>query len=149
LKTLGNDKVIIWAAYQRDVELISIALKKEFGPDSFVTYYGKTPHDQRADNLIKFRSNATCNYLVGTAATGGKGITLVESNKTIYYSNTYSLEDRLQSEDRNHRIGQTKSVTYIDFVTPDTLDIKILDNLKSKKDLASEVLDQIPELLGI
>lgn len=146
LESLGDQKVIIWCAFQMDVELICRALDRV--PDKYyVTYYGKTPADERQQNLKDFHEDPKTLWLVGTAATGGKAITLVESHTTIYFSNTYNLEDRLQSEDRNHRIGQVKKVTYIDFVTPKTVDTKILDSLKSKKDLASEVLDNFRMLI--
>ena len=60
----------------------------------------------------------------------------------VYYNNSYDLEIRLQSEDRAHRIGQNKNVTYIDLVTPATVDEKILKALKSKIDIAGEVLGE-------
>jgi len=52
------------------------------------------------------------------------------------------LEIRLQSEDRAHRIGQKNRVTYIDLVSPDTIDEKILQALRSKIDLAGQVLGE-------
>jgi SNF2 family DNA or RNA helicase len=60
----------------------------------------------------------------------------------IYYSNSYDLEIRLQSEDRAHRIGQANKVTYIDLVSPDTIDEKILKALRGKIDLAGKVLGE-------
>ena len=48
----------------------------------------------------------------------------------------------MQSEDRAHRIGQTKSVTYIDLVSPKTIDEKILKALRDKVDIASQVLGE-------
>lgn len=140
-------KVIIWCNFQRDVELIIAALSEN--KDGYpVHYYGKTSGDERQAAINSFRNDPRCKWFVGTAATGGKGITLVEANTTIYYSNGYNLEDRLQSEDRNHRIGQKKTVTYLDFVTPKTVDARILKALKAKKDLASQVLDVFPQLLA-
>jgi hypothetical protein len=50
----------------------------------------------------------------------------------IYYSNGYDLEKRLQSEDRAHRIGQKKSVTYVDLIAAKTVDEKIVKALRSK-----------------
>ena len=38
-----------------------------------------------------------------------------------------------------HRIGQTDSVTYIDFVCPNTIDEKILKALSTKKKLADQI----------
>jgi len=60
----------------------------------------------------------------------------------VYYSNGYDLEKRLQSEDRAHRIGQTKSVTYVDIIAEDTVDEKIVKALRDKINIASEVLGE-------
>ena len=60
----------------------------------------------------------------------------------IYYSNSYDLEIRLQSEDRAHRIGQTNKVTYIDLMTEKTVDEKIIKSLRNKIDLATKVLGE-------
>jgi SNF2 family DNA or RNA helicase len=60
----------------------------------------------------------------------------------IYYSNSFDLEVRLQSEDRAHRIGQTSKVTYIDLITPDTVDEHIVKALRNKINIASEVLGE-------
>ena len=59
-----------------------------------------------------------------------------------YYSNNYDLEIRLQSEDRAHRIGQKKSVTYIDIMADETVDSKIVKSLRKKINIASEVLGE-------
>ena len=60
----------------------------------------------------------------------------------IYYSNGYDLEKRLQSEDRAHRIGQKKSVTYVDFIAPKTVDEKIVKALRNKIAIASKVMGE-------
>ena len=62
---------------------------------------------------------------MGTPQTGGYGITLTQANTVIYYSNGYDLEKRMQSEDRAHRIGQKKVVTYVDIIAEDTVEIKL------------------------
>ena len=80
--------------------------------------------------------------MIGTPQTGGYGITLTQANTVIYYSNGYDLEKRLQSEDRAHRIGQKKTVTYIDMIAEDTVDEKIVEALKKKINIASEVMGE-------
>jgi SNF2 family DNA or RNA helicase len=60
----------------------------------------------------------------------------------IYYSNGYDLEKRLQSEDRAHSIGQKKSVTYVDLISEETVDEKIVKALRKKINIASEVLGE-------
>jgi SNF2 family DNA or RNA helicase len=74
---------------------------------------------------------------------GGIGLTLTAASYVIYYSNSFSLEDRLQSEDRAHRKGQTKSVTYIDIMMDHIIDKQIVTALKNKKSVADFVEQSI------
>jgi len=135
-------KAIIWANYQKDVAQIIEHIEKEYGPGSVVDYYGLTPQEDRQENIRKFQNGSECRFLVGTPQTGGYGITLTKANTVIYYSNGYDLEKRLQSEDRAHRIGQKKNVTYIDIICDDTVDEKIVKALRDKINIASEVLGE-------
>jgi SNF2 family DNA or RNA helicase len=136
-------KVIIWANYIHDIENIVEAVKKEHGNDSVVQYYGAIESDQRQKAIEKFQDpRSTVRFFVGNPQTGGYGITLTEANTVIYYSNGYDLEKRLQSEDRAHRIGQKKSVTYIDLIAEKTVDEKIVKALRKKINIASEVLGE-------
>ena len=135
-------KAIIWAHYQWDIKDIIKEIVKVHGPGSVVDYYGLTPQDERQDNIRKFQEDDKCRFIVGTPQTGGYGITLTAANTVIYYSNGYDLEKRLQSEDRAHRIGQKKSVTYVDINAEETVDEKIVKSLRKKINIASEVLGE-------
>ena len=135
-------KAIIWAHYQYDITTIIKEIVKVYGPGSVVDYFGLTPQNERDANRKKFQSDPKCRFLVGTPATGGYGLTLTAANTVIYYSNGYDLEKRLQSEDRAHRIGQKKSVTYVDINAEDTVDEKIVKALRKKINIASEVLGE-------
>lgn len=144
-----DGKIIIWAAFRHDVERIMLDLIEDYGKESAVHYYGDTTDDDREEAIRRFRNDPACRFFVGTAATGGMGITLVEAATTIYYSNGYNLLHRIQSEDRNHRIGQKASaVTIIDIVCEDTVDPRIVKILRAKKELASLVLDNWGKLLA-
>jgi len=135
-------KAIIWAHYQYDITAIIQAVSKKYGPGSIVDYYGLTPQEERQPNIKRFQDDPECRFIVGTPSTGGYGITLTAANTVIYYSNGYDLEKRLQSEDRAHRIGQKKSVTYVDLMADDTVDEKIVQALRKKINIASEVLGE-------
>tara|TARA_Y100001972_G_scaffold10137_1_gene11098 strand:- start:252 stop:1589 length:1338 start_codon:yes stop_codon:yes gene_type:complete len=135
-------KAIIWANYQKDITSIIESIIKVYGPGSVVDYYGLTPQEERQDNIRKFQNDSKCRFLVGTPQTGGYGITLTQANTVIYYSNGYDLEKRLQSEDRAHRIGQKKTVTYVDLICEDTIDEKIVKALRDKINIASEVMGE-------
>ena len=67
---------------------------------------------------------------------------MTAANTVIYYSNGYDLEKRLQSEDRAHRIGQKKNVTYVDILAEETVDEKIVKALRKKINIASEVMGE-------
>lgn len=143
----STGKIIIWANFRHDVGMIEKALADEYGPSSVVTYYGGTSDEARAIALERFQGDVECRFFVGTPSTGGRGLTLVQSSTTIYYSNGYNLEHRLQSEDRNHRIGQKNNVTVIDIVATKTVDERIVKILKEKKNLADLVLDSWRNLI--
>ena len=136
-------KAIIWANYIHDIEHITKAIKKKYGDDSIVQYYGAIDTKQRQEGIKKFQDpNSPARFFIGNPQTGGYGITLTAANTVVYYSNGYDLEKRLQSEDRAHRIGQKKSVTYVDLVAPKTIDEKIRKALRAKINIASEILGE-------
>jgi len=136
-------KAIIWATYTHDIKKIRESLAEKYGEDSVADYYGETPQDERQEIVERFQDkDSPLRFFVGQPRTGGYGITLTAANTVIYYSNSYDLEIRLQSEDRAHRIGQTNKVTYIDLVSPQTIDEKILGALKNKIDIAGQVLGE-------
>ena len=135
-------KAIIWAHYQYDVQTILDVIKKEYGDDSVVDYYGKTPNEDRQDNIKKFQSDPKCRFLVGTPSTGGYGLTLTAASTMIYYSNGYDLEKRQQSEARIDRIGQEKPMTYIDIICENTVDERIVKALRKKINIATEIMGE-------
>lgn len=137
--------LVIFCAYRHNVHQVTSALAQEHGEDKVVSYYGESSQSDRTAAIERFQ-NGEADFFVGTSA-AAKGITLHRASTLIYYSNSYSLETRLQSQDRIHRIGQTSKCTYIDLVTPGTVDQMILKALLAKKDLADTVLKDIRDLL--
>ena len=136
-------KVIIWATFTYDIQQIAKALRDRFGPEAVATYYGETPQEERQEIVRRYQDlEDPLRFFVGQPRTGGYGITLTAANTVVYYSNSYDLEIRLQSEDRAHRIGQTNKVTYVDIISPDTVDEKIVKALKEKINLAQQVLGE-------
>jgi len=138
-----DGKVIIWATYRRDIENIRLALQKEYGMNSVATYFGDTEAEERQQIVTNFQNpDHELRFFVGNPRTGGYGLTLTAAKTVIYYSNNFDLEVRLQSEDRAHRIGQTNKVTYIDFISPGTVDEHIVKALRNKINIANAVLGE-------
>lgn len=134
-------KAVIWVVYRCNVDEIAQAVGKVYGRESVVTYFGETSDEDRATAIDRFQNDATCRFFVATAATGGSGLTLTAAETAVYYANTHRAGQRAQSEDRIHRAGQHKAVTYIDMIVPNTIDEKILLALRTKRDLADLIID--------
>ena len=135
-------KVVIWAHYQRDVTRIIKEIVKKYGEESCVDYFGLTPQEDRQSNIKKFQEDDNCRFFVGTTQTGGYGITLTAASTMVYFSNGYDLEKRTQSEARIDRIGQQKPMTYIDIISENTVDDKIVIALRKKQNIASEIMGE-------
>jgi SNF2 family DNA or RNA helicase len=134
-----SGSLIIWCAYQQDVRRVTRHLHAIYPDRTVVQYYGPTPQSERAANVQAFQ-DGHADFFVGTAATGGFGITLTAAHNVIYYSCSFDLEHRLQSEDRCHRDGQTCAVTYVDLVANRTVDVKVLRALRDKKNVADAIM---------
>jgi SNF2 family DNA or RNA helicase len=123
-------QAIVWARFNYDVDRLMDLLGKRA-----VRYDGRVSDENRARAKDAFQGGES-QFFVGKTAAAGIGLTLHAARSVVYYSNTFSLEDRLQSEDRAHRIGQNFPVSYIDLVTPGTVDQKIVSALRAKLDVS-------------
>lgn len=133
-------KIIIWTTYRESVLRITRHLSKNHGIESVRAYYGDISNDDRKKNVDDFQNpDSPVRFLVANKA-ASRGLTLTRAALNIYFTNDYNLEDRLQSEDRTHRIGTKESVVYTDFVTPDSVDEKILKALFNKVELNNQVV---------
>lgn len=129
---------IIWARFRRDIDLIMLAL----GPQRAVRFDGRVDDAERTLAKQRFK-NGDVQFFVANPAVGGEGLTMVNAKTVIYYSNSFKLMERLQSEDRAHRIGQGDPVHYIDLQAVGTVDIHITRSLRKKFDLASQVTGDV------
>jgi hypothetical protein len=133
-----ESKVIVWCKFR--FEILEMQRELERRGISCVTFYGDTPEAERVANRMRFQNDPSLRVFIGQVRTGGIGITLTAADTVIYLSNTFSTEDRVQSEDRAHRIGQTKPVTYYDLLSPRTIDIRVLNVLRANKRLSDEIM---------
>ena len=138
-----SGKIIIWATYKHNIEVIKLELQKIYGMNSLGVYTGDTKASERQEIITAFQDpDSPMRFFLGNPQTGGYGITLTQAKTVIYYSNSYDLEKRLQSEDRAHRIGQTNRVTYVDLIAPKTVDEKIVKALRDKINISTQVLGE-------
>ena len=138
----NEGKFIIWANYIYNIEKIIKILQDRYGIDSVVSVYGAVDAEQRIRNVKRFENDDAVRFFVGNPSTGGYGLNLVSASYVIYYSNSYNLEVREQSEDRAHRIGQDKNVLVIDLIIKGTVDEMIISALKGKIKLSAKTLGE-------
>lgn len=134
---------IIWSRYREDIDRIVEAVRKEYGEDSIAQFHGGNTNS-RDSEAHRFLNEKSCRFIVSTQQSGGYGNTWLNGRQTIYYSNSEDLEHRLQSEDRPHRAGQTKTCWYTDLCTPGTIQEKMIKKLRAKMDIASTILGDDP-----
>lgn len=120
-----NEKLIIWAWYEEDIKAIKKMLEIE--GISFIT--------ARDENCAqKYETDDSIRVFLGQTAQG-IGITLNAASCMIYYSHGAALEPRLQSMDRNYRIGQKKTVVVKDYLARGTIEETLVNLLEHKKDV--------------
>ena len=131
----AGQSIIVWCAYRHEVNRVVDILAAQYGRNSVVEIHGGIDEKGRAESVAAIQSR-TARFLVGIAASGGVGVTATAASVVVYYSNNFSYINRVQSEDRAHRIGQTRTVTIVDLVAAGTIDETILKALDVKTDLA-------------
>lgn len=140
----SGKNIIVWARFTEEIlQIKQLCEEQKF---SCCTYTGATSKSERPRLVQEFEEGDT-QIFIGQQAAGGTGITLVRAEHVIYYSNSFKLEDRLQSEDRAHRIGQKNSVLYEDLMCPGTVDVKITTALRNKQEIAALINGDIDKLL--
>lgn len=128
--TLGeidaSAKVLIWSKYRRCLSSIVELLTQKYGVHAVSQFHGGLTETKRNAELDRFRHDAR--FLVATPSCGGYALTLNEATHVVFYTNGFKYADRLQAEDRCHRVGQTNKVTYIDLVCSQSIDERIRES---------------------
>lgn len=133
-----DHKAIIYARFRKDIDLICGMM--EATGRNYVRLDGSTKDHMRQRAVERFQDpQDEVQFLVANPAVAGEGLTLHAARTVVFYNNSFKLVERLQAEDRAHRIGQMHPVTYIDLVAEDTVDEKVVDALQRKRDVATLV----------
>ena len=137
-------KVIVWCRFRPEVARLLVAVRERFPKMAVGAIHGGQNLAQRQE-AIRMMTPETAPegpaLVVGTPSTGSMGLTLVAADHVVYLSQDYRLVTRLQSEDRVHRPGQTRPVSYFDIVAvgpngQKTVDHTIVKALHDKENVA-------------
>lgn len=139
LEDIGEDKCIIFAKYQDEINDIALLLQSE--NKSYIEFTGKISQKKRQENREKFKNHVQ--FILANKQCGAYGLNLQFCHNIIFYSNDFDLATRLQAEDRVHRIGQDKIVNIYDICCKYTIDVFIANCLQNKTNLLDSFKKQI------
>jgi SNF2 family DNA or RNA helicase len=136
-------KIVVFCRFTREIRLVEEALSK--ADITFVRVSGETK--DRISVVKQFNSDDATRVFIGQLQTTGIGINLTSASYVVFMTNSYSYGERIQAEDRCHRIGQANNVTYIDLLYRGTIDVQILRTLKNKQSLANMVTKDLVRMV--
>lgn len=141
---LGADrKVIVFCRFIHEIKMVERALAKH--GYQFVTVMGGVK--DRLSKVKDFNENPKTRAFIGQISTTGMGINLTSAQYVVFLTNSYSYGERVQAEDRAHRIGQSKNVTYIDVLMRGTIDVHIHRVLGTKQSLSNMVVSDLVDMV--
>lgn len=126
------EPIVIWAKYRFCVDQISNALAERYGAENVVRFTGALSDKGRVAAIARW--NAGARFFVATQASGGHGLNdLVRACYVIFYADGFKYAERIQAEDRNHRIGQSRRPVYVTISCLDSIDVRIRAALDRKE----------------
>jgi SNF2 family DNA or RNA helicase len=128
----ASSKVIVWTSFVGNIP----PLLKRFSIFRPVCLHGEMDRRARDHAIRAFKSDPSVRLLVANPAAAREGLTLTQANTAIYLDRTFNLVDFLQSQDRIHRLSQTKACEIILLVAERTIDEFIDFSIAQKHRLA-------------
>lgn len=141
---LKEEPVVVWFRYNR--ELFGVESRLQEAGISCITYTGALSVDkgERAEAMRLFRTGKV-RVLLAQVKCARFGLDCSAASTAIYYSNTYSLEDRRQSEDRMVHPKKRDPLLYIDLLAWDTVDEDVYAALLDKNVTAQIFMHKVIE----
>lgn len=135
----AGKKVVVFARFIPEIKAIKKLLESKGVDHRIIT--GEVSQTDRGEYVKTFQEDPNCRVFVAQVQTAGLGITLTAADTAIFYSMDFSLANHEQAKARIHRIGQKNKVTYIYLLAKNTVDEKVFESLKEKKNVADQVVD--------
>ena len=132
-------KLVVFARFIPEIESI-IELAEEMGIQySYIT--GSIKIEDRGQMCDEFQNNDNVKLFIAQIQTAGLGITLTAADTAVFYSLDFNYANYSQAIARIHRIGQKNTCTYINLISTDTVDEKIIKALENKESIARHIVD--------
>jgi SNF2 family DNA or RNA helicase len=139
-----SDKVILWTSFVGNIP----TLQARFADLKPVTLYGEMDAHSRERAIVAFKNDRAVRLLIANPAAAREGLTLTQARTAIYIDRTFNLVDFLQSQDRIHRLSQTKACEIILLTAEGTIDEFIDFSISQKQRLARYTQRDTDEISG-
>lgn len=117
--------VIIPCAFRAEAKYLYAELSKTYKCALIMGGIDKKERERIEDEF----KQGKIDILIAVTSTIAKGFNFQISHTMFIFSSSYNTEDRMQLEDRTHRYGQKYPCTYVDLITENSIDRRILDVL--------------------
>ncbi len=101
---------------------------------------GSTPAAEREKRVAAFQAGGSDLFLISLRA-GGTGLNLTAADYVVHLDPWWNPAVEDQASDRAHRIGQERPVTIYRLIMQDSIEERILQLHRDKRDLASDILE--------
>ncbi|MFW5408872.1 DEAD/DEAH box helicase [Pectobacterium brasiliense] len=135
----SGEKVVIFATFQKAIDLIQSAVKEKFNISSGVID-GRTPNDERQPLIDKFSVSSGFDVLILHPRTAGMGLNITAATNVIHYSRQWNPALEAQATARAWRNGQKSAVSVYYMYYADTIEEMIDERIRLKQQLSDQVV---------
>lgn len=128
---IGQQQFVIWAVFVEELRLLQKSLCNDFEVRSI---FGDIANNKREEYLKDFKAG-NIQGLIMNPSVGGYGLNLQNASVQYWYSRNFRTETRLQSVDRSHRLGITKSPIIKDLVYKCYFERNVLNSLNEGRSI--------------
>ena len=134
----NHNKILLFSSFTSVLHLIQEQCHKEH----ISTYLldGSTPKEKRREMVASFQKDDTTLFLISLKA-GGSGLNLTAAQAVIHFDPWWNMSAKNQATDRAHRIGQSETVQVFSLIMKNSIEEKIMDLQKQKKNLADSFVE--------
>ncbi len=102
----------------------------------------------RGERVENFQNDPSIPLFLISLKAGGLGLNLTSADYVYLLDPWWNPAVEAQAIDRSHRIGQTQQVFAYRLIARDTVEQKILELQRKKRDLADAILDENRDVIG-
>ena len=134
----SNHRILVFSQFASVFPILAKMLDEQ--GIKHLTLDGTTKAMKRMELVDEFNNNSDNKVFMISLKAGGTGLNLVGADMVIHLDPWWNISAENQATDRAYRIGQTKNVSVLKLVCKGTIEEKVLQLQKAKRELADSVI---------